>query len=120
MKFVCLVKYKHSSKTEPFIKKSGNLIKEYRVIEKFRAVRYIEEYFDMAYDDEHEPAECYAGMHIAEKFVALPQFYMEKAVAEDIPDILCYRLRGDKGYEKLFPVFFRKLQYDAYKTDDAI
>ena len=60
------------------------------------ALRSIKEYFDMADDDDHKPAERYAGVHISEKLVPFPQLYVEETVAEPVPDVPGHYLRIDK------------------------
>lgn len=44
----------------------------------------IEPYLNMAYDYQHEPTKCDAGVHIAEHFISLEDIYMEKTVIKYI------------------------------------
>ena len=68
------------------------------------ALRSIEEHLDMTYHDQHEPAECYAGVHVAEKFVSFPKLDVEKTVAEPILYVLEHNLGIDERKEEFLSV----------------
>ena len=93
---------------------------EYRVVEQLRPVRRVEQHLDVSDDYQHEPAEGYAGVHVAQELVALPYLDVQKAVAEDVLDVLQHGLRGDQGFQEAPPVFGGQLQKYSYQRDEAV
>ena len=96
------------------------VIEKDRIIEEADPVRKEEDDLDMPQDDQHEPAEGDARMHIAQQPVPFPQFDVEKAVAEDVPDILQGGFRSDERQEEPLPVLAGKLQEDPDDADETV
>ena len=93
---------------------------EYRVVEQLRPVRRVEQHLDVSDDYQHEPAEGYAGVHVAQELVALPYLHVQKAVAEDVLDVLQHGLRGDQGFQEAPPVLGGQLQKYSCQRDEAV
>ena len=58
---------------------------EHRVVECGQPVRYKHPRLDVSEDDEHEPPEGDAGVHIAQQWLALPYLGMQQDIADDVP-----------------------------------
>ena len=83
------------------------------------ALRDVQCNLDVSDQDDHEPTERDAGMHVSQQFVAFPELDMEQTVAEPFLDVLRHYLRIDEGLEELLPVFrvkFCNYPYGAAKT----
>ena len=91
-----------------------------RIIKEFRPVRGVQEDFDMSYDNQHEPSEGYAGVHVAEKFVPLPDVHVDEALQEDVLDVFPERGRSHEGNEEPLSVFRRQLEDDPHHSHYAV
>ena len=91
-------------------KKADRMLKGYevseedRIVQEFGPVRHIKEDFDVSDDYQHKPSEGNAGVHISQKFVPLPYFQVQKAVAEYVPDVFEQNLGIDQREKESFSV----------------
>ena len=90
------------------------------VVEPVEPFGDVKDGLDMADDDDHKPAEGDARMHIAQHLVALPEFHVEEAVAEDVLDVLDDRGRGDQQEVELPTVGSRQLDEDLEDAEEAV
>ena len=95
-------------------------IEEDRIVEEPDALRQEQHHLHMAQDDDHEPPECDARVHIAQQPVPLPQLHVQEAVTKDVLDVLERRPRRDEGQEETPPVLPRQLEQDPDDAVDAI
>ena len=74
-------------------------------------------YFYMSEYDQHEPSESDCAVHISQQRLPLPDLDMEKAVEEQIPDVLQCRNRIHEGCPEPQPVVMRNLQQQPDAAD---
>ena len=66
-------------------------------------------HFEMSQNNEHEPSEGNRRVHVAQKRLAFPDFRMEKAIAEQVLDILQGDLRDEQRLPETTSVLGRNL-----------
>ncbi len=81
-----------------------------------KMLRHEQSHFDVAEDNQHEPSEGDGGVHVAKQRLALPDLRVEKAVAEQIPDVLECCLRSDQRLPEPPPVLRRNLGQKPYQS----
>ena len=102
------------------IRLGDKVIEEDRIIEQVDALRQEKDDLDMAQDNQHEPAESNAGVHVAEQAVPPPELDMQETVAEDVPDVFPHRFGRNERQVEFQPVLPGKLRQNPENADQTV